>query len=52
MALNNFLHAGPMIAPVITIPLLLLAAKQLYDDAPSSQDPPEDDGDQDDVQHR
>jgi len=29
--LNDFFQLGPVAAPVLTIPFLLLAAKQLYD---------------------
>jgi len=32
--LDAFLQKAPMLAPIVTIPLLLLAAKQLYDIPP------------------
>lgn len=42
-ALARLVHAAPFFAPIVTIPLLLLAAKQLYDSAtPDDEDPDKD----------
>lgn len=41
--LANLLAAGPMIAPLVTMFLLLLAAKQLYDHEPKQQDEDQED---------
>ena len=39
-ALAGMVRAAPSFAPLVTIPLLLLAAKQLYDiDQPKDEDP-------------
>lgn len=39
-ALAGLVHAAPFFAPIVTIPLLLLAAKQLYDtDKKEDEDP-------------
>jgi hypothetical protein len=44
--LNNFFQLGPVAAPVLTIPFLLLAAKQLYDtDLPKEKELEENDDD-------
>lgn len=41
--LNTFFSLAPDLAPVLTIPLLLLAAKQLYDNSSPEEDvPPQD----------
>lgn len=37
-SLARLFQMGPMIAPVVTIPLLLLAAKQLYDIPPEQRE--------------
>lgn len=42
--LAGLLAAGPTIAPLVTMFLLLLAGKQLYDDEPEKKD--ENEGDQ------
>jgi hypothetical protein len=38
--LYRLCSAGPDFAPIVAIPFLLLAAKQLYDGAPSEDDGP------------
>ncbi|MDK9705992.1 MAG: hypothetical protein OEL83_02975 [Desulforhopalus sp.] len=39
--IQQLLDAGPFFAPILAIPLLLLAAKQLYDtDPPQGGEPP------------
>jgi len=45
--LDAFLQKTPALAPIVTIPLLLLAAKQLYD-IPSASPPEENEPDEED----
>jgi len=49
--LDAFLRKTPALAPIVTIPLLLLAAKQLYDipsaTQPDTDEPTEEDDDSD-----
>jgi len=44
---DRLLAQGPSLAPIVTIPLLLLAAKQLYDIPARPEDMPQEDEEDD-----
>lgn len=51
-ALAKLVHAAPFFAPIVAIPLLLLAAKQLYDSGTPEDEDPGDDKDEGEDQSR